>query len=36
MTPFAAAAIAQMVVVIAIILGAAIIVNAHAIVGAFQ
>jgi hypothetical protein len=35
-TPFAAAAMAQMIVVIAIILGAAIIVNANAIVGAFQ
>lgn len=36
MTPFAAAAMAQMIVVISIILGAAIIVNANAIVGAIQ
>jgi hypothetical protein len=36
MSPFAAAAMAQMIVVVAIILGAAIIVNAHAIVGVFQ
>jgi hypothetical protein len=35
-TPFAAAALGQLAVVIAIILGAAIIVNANAIVGAFQ
>ena len=36
MTPFTAAALGQLVVVLTIILGAAIIVNAHAIVGAFQ